>query len=282
MVKVDFDKESRERLRSYELLSRDREQELLEAIAKGDINARNELIERHLRLVVAKAGFLTRGVNRRDLEHDLVSVAVIYLMGATEKYNAKVSRQKNNGQPVRFLTYTRSGFESYMRRALVEMMYTVRPKDAGKYILYKQALMKIRGQGVITPTEEMIAAESGLTKSKIRRYMDFDRRLPRSLESVGPSSNGESETMLKDRIPAEDNGSLERIADADTIKTHLPVLSRRERAVIELRYLANSLTFERIGECIGVGGERARQIEAGAIKKLKESIEGKVIPKYSE
>ncbi len=270
MVKVDFDKESRRSPESHELLSRDREQELLERIAQGDIDARNKLIEHNLGFVISEARRFAWSIKRADLEDDLISVGVIYLIGAAKGYVTEKSKERNNGEPVKFLTYAYRGFRTYMQRALTEMRYIVRPKGSAKYGLYRKTVKEVRKEG-LDLTAEIVSMRSGISLLQVQRYLEFDRKLQISIDS----SSNEDGATLRDGIQARDKGDLERIADTDTIRTHLPRLSPKQRAVIELRYLTNDLTFREIGERFGVYRTNIQQIEARALKKLKMLIETK-------
>jgi RNA polymerase primary sigma factor len=124
------------------------------------------------------------------------------------------------------------------------------------------------------PTATEIAREIGMPLDKVETLLEAETPEPMSLDAPA----GESTTRLGDLLPAEDatapSARVFRRALREEIARALKHLTPREREVLTLRYGLSEekegpMTLEQVGKELHLSRERARQIEAGALQKLR-------------
>ena len=129
------------------------------------------------------------------------------------------------------------------------------------------------------PTPQEIAHEISLPVDKVETLLEAETPEPMSLDAPA----GDSTTRLGDLLPAEDATSpsarIFRRALREEINKALDHLSSREKEVLSLRYGLSEdqeqpMTLEQVGKALHLSRERARQIEAGALQKLRRSEVG--------
>lgn len=248
-------------IRNGHLLDAEEEQELSKRIQKGDMDARRELIECNLRLVVkiAKA-FLTPDTSLLDLIQD----GNLGLLKAASRFDYR----KN----VRFSTYAAWWIKQAIARSLANRRRAIRlphrKEDALRRI--QRAYNALSQQLMRTPTIDEIALEVGLPQEDVSEIMHVAIG-PVSLNTEINEDNGTMLDLLEDYSYSPDTAVLADVLREETMNS-LNQLQERERAVIKYRYALDGgerYTLKRISDELGISPETVRQIEMRAIKKLR-------------
>lgn len=252
------------------LLTACHEMRLAKRAERGDTKARDELVNANLRLVTSIA---KKYQNRGIAMEDLMQEGTMGLIHAVDKYDWR--------KGFRFSTYATHWIRQALGRAVENQGRTIRlPSHAveslGRIRRTREA-MAVRLNR--PPTSAEIAAEVGLPPDKVEHLVQSEMPEPMSLDAPA----GESATRLGDLLPAEDSQSpsarVFRRALNDEIRRALCALTPREREVLSLRYgLADDqegpMTLEQVGKMLHLSRERARQIEAAALQKLRKADVG--------
>ncbi len=252
------------------LLSTEEEIKFAERSANGDEYARNRLIEANLRLVVSIAkNFVGRGMPFLDL----IQEGYIGLIKAVEKFD--------HTKGYKFSTYATWWIRQSISRAIADQARTIRiPVHMVETITkVKKAQNALLHKNGSEPTIDEIAEELGMTSNKVREIVRIAQE-PVSLEApVGE----EEDSFLGDFIPDTDapapiDAAMQSVFK-DELNKALNTLSEREREVLKYRYgidnKEGSHTLEDVGREFNVTRERIRQIEAKALRKLRQQSRSK-------
>ena len=258
------------------LLSADKELELACKMASGDINAKKQLVEANLRLVVSIA---KRYVNRGMFFLDLIQEGNLGLMRAVEKFDY------NKGY--KCSTYATWWIRQAITRAIADQARTIRipvhmVETINKLIRVSRQLLQELGR---EPSPEEIAKEMGMSLEKVREIMKIAQE-PVSLETpIGE----EEDSHLGDFIPDDDAPAPSEAASFMLLKEQLMdvlnTLTPREEKVLRLRFGLEDgrpRTLEEVGGVFDVTRERIRQIEAKALRKLRHPSRSKKLKDFLE
>lgn len=260
-----------ERVRAIPTLDREEEHELALRAREGDQQAIDRLVEASLRYVVAVALQYRRYGIRVS---DLIAEGNLGLMMAVRKFDPD--------RGTRFVTYAGYWIRAYVLDSVVRSTTMV---GAGSGPLRSKLFFRLRRERARVanlaqdPTErnEMLAERFGVSPDKMR---EMTRRLDARDVSLDQPLFDDSGTTLVDTLREDgidqEQGYFEsehqhaveaRLVDA------LAELDRRERYIVEQRLMAEEeMSLAAIGRKLGVSRERARQLEARAKRKLRESL----------
>ena len=263
---------------AYALIDADREIVLAKKILEGDEDAKNELINANLRLVVNIAKHY---VGRGMLFLDLIQEGNLGLMKAVDKFDYI--------KGFKFSTYATWWIRQAITRAIADQARTIRipvhmVETINKMTRIQRQLIQELGR---EPTADEISEAMGgeLPPKRIREIQRIALE-PVSLETpIGEEDDSHLGDFIEDKESESPVEFTTRQLLKEELYSILTELSDREERVIRLRYGLDDnrpRTLEEVGKEFGVTRERIRQIEAKAIKKLRHPTRSKRLGDYKE
>jgi RNA polymerase primary sigma factor len=242
-------------LRKHPLLTREEEVELAKAIERGDLEAKERLINSNLRLVVSNA----RRYMRQDLNLlDLIQEGILGLIRASEKFDWR--------KGYKFSTYATFWIRQAIQRALESKERTIRvPNQVAQR---ERKVMRIERELAAKlghdPTAEEIAKEADLEPAQVEEIRDLSRVVTSLDRPVGEEEGASLGTL----VPDERTGPSEEVALSlrdETLRRAVDELPEDERKVIQLRYGINGDEPTPLRET-----SRRLEMKQGEVKKLEE------------
>jgi len=247
----------------YPLVTPDEEVELAARIKQGDKDARAKLIRSNLRLVV-KIAHDFKGLGLPLL--DLISEGNIGLMRAVEKFDPS--------KGAKLSSYGAWWIKQSMRRAIANQSRTIRVpvQSAAKLAAIRAARTSLSESLQREPTVQELASRTGLSARTVHSLASVN---PYTVSLDAPLQAGEDgvlRDLVADSSASQPDEDIDAAQNRATMLDMLQYLDHREQAVLQRRFGLNGFerqTLEQVSAVIGRTRERVRQIQNGALAKLR-------------
>jgi RNA polymerase primary sigma factor len=253
-------------VRRHPLLTKAQEVDLAKRIERGDLEAKSQLVNSNLRLVISNA----RKYQGHELPLlDLIQEGILGLIRATEKFDWR--------KGYKFSTYATFWIRQAIQRALDNRARTIRiPVHLGqRERRIARAHRELAAQLGRDPTDEELAKAAELTPEELEEARAASRVVTSLDRPVGESEDTPFGALLAsdERGPEEE---VDIVLREDALRRALEQLPEREREVVKLRYGINGddpTPLSETGRRLGISQDTVRRLERKALAELAESRE---------
>jgi RNA polymerase primary sigma factor len=253
-------------VRRYPLLTREQEVELAKRVERGDLAAKEQLVNSNLRLVISNA----RKFQGHDMPLlDLIQEGILGLIRAAEKFDWR--------KGYKFSTYATFWIRQALQRALDNRSRTIRiPVHLGqRERKIGRVQRELAAQLGRDPTDEEVARAAELSPDDVREARDTARVVTSLDRPVGE----QEETALGALLPSGERGPEEEVDISlreDALRRAVDSLPEREREVVRLRYGINGddpTPLSETGRRLGISQDAVRKLERRALTELAQHRE---------
>ena len=247
----------------YDLLSREEEIKLAEAAANGSQKAKDDLVNHNLRLVVSIAKrYMGRGLTLLDL----IQEGNMGLIKAVDKYDVS--------KGFKFSTYATYWIKQAISRAVMDQARNIRiPVHIIELMSNIKKVERDFQQAYgREPKEVEVAAALGIEVKKVKEAYTWMKDTTSLDIMVGDDEDTTVGSFIEDESVVPAFAAIEENDRTTAIRNILDTLNDREKMVIVRRFgigLDRAETLDEIGKELGLSRERIRQIEAAALRKLR-------------
>ena len=254
----------------YALLSADEEKELARKYKEGDLDAREQLINSNLRLVISVA----KNYNNSHMEiMDLISEGVMGLMQAVDKFNPDLG--------YRFSTCATPWIKQAITKAIIDKGRSIRTPAHIYQALnkYRQAIAALVTEDNPNPTVEQIAKYMGISEERVGELENWRYDTVSLSTPIGEDEEETLEDMQADESAETPQTYTERMARLEHIHSLIDTLKPRTQTIVKMRFglgkdtdpedYRYEHTLEEIGDILNLTRERVRQILKDALAEIK-------------
>ena len=247
----------------YNLLSREEEIKLAEAAANGSQKAKDDLVNHNLRLVVSIAKrYMGRGLTLLDL----IQEGNMGLIKAVDKYDVS--------KGFKFSTYATYWIKQAISRAVMDQTRNIRiPVHIIELMSnIKKVERDFQQAHGREPKEAEVAAVLGIEVKKVKEAYTWMKDTTSLDIMVGDDEDTTVGSFIEDESVVPAFAAIEENDRTTAIRNILDTLNDREKMVIVRRFgigLDRAETLDEIGKELRLSRERIRQIEAAALRKLR-------------